>query len=119
VRTTLARPLVVASALTSCRVFTPCVEERLELWCFHSELDSGPVGWEELDDPACEPPELTEGTACGRYEVDAAPGSFTSVTHYFLEGRHVATRYTTDVNTYCGGFDFWYGQKIDCTLGEP
>lgn len=98
---------------SGCGAVTPCVEERLELWCYHDEAAHGLVLPEGVpaSDLACETPSSEGAIAVGAYEVaDTAPG-FSGVDHWFLEGEHVATRYWTDVNHYCGDFEFWYGRK--------
>ncbi len=98
--------------LSACDPLTPCTRPADE-WCFHEEGAGGPV----YPEPGakCAPPDL-EGQveACGRYDVTGYSGGYTSQQHYFLDGLHVATQYTTDVNVYCGDFDFWYGRPIDC-----
>ena len=97
----------------SCESREDCVDERLELWCFHEENAEGPEP--PTPDAVCDPPELTEAaTTCGDYRVEGFRGPYVSEYHFFLEGEHVATRYTTDFNHYCGGFAYWYGTAIEC-----
>ncbi len=105
-------------AAAACDVLTPC-QEPLELWCIHSEDDEGPVFPEGVDaaDVECAPPDIaSQPAACGDHEEHVFSLGFASTSHYFLDGEHVATRYGTDVNTYCGGFDFWYGKPVECPI---
>lgn len=100
-------------ALAACQATSPCVEPRLELHCYHSEHDRGPVDHEDAE--PCEPPAIDGPVeTCGAYEVVAHGGGYTSTTHFFEGGEHIATAHTTDVSIYCGGSTFWYGQKVQC-----
>jgi len=106
----LVVPATVAPS--GCGALTPCVEEKLELWCFHEEEVP-----DEVRDAGCDPPTHEPDTlvACGDYEITPSGGpAFSHTTHVFLDGEHVATQYTTDGNTHCGGFEFWYGEKVRC-----
>lgn len=88
-----------------------CVEPQLDLWCFHSEANGGPV----VPDAGatCDPPSAAGSRGCDPYEVVFSGPGPTGTNHYFLDGTHVATQYWTDVNAYCGGFEFWYGEVIE------
>jgi hypothetical protein len=99
---------------------TPC-HEPLALWCTHSEQAEGPDIPEGVarSDVACAPAEYRSEAvaACGDYETSGESGGYTGAQHFFLDGEHVGTRYWTDTNHYCGGFEFWYGEKVDCPVG--
>lgn len=104
------RAILVGVCATACVDVSPCVEEPLELWCRHDESVEGPTS-----DLPCDPPEAPPpAPSCGDYTLETTSGGYTSITHYFLDDAHVAVRYTTDTNHYCGGFDFWYGERIRC-----
>lgn len=88
-----------------------CLERDLELWCRHEESASGPTSEEPCDPPDYDPAIVEP--ACDGYEVDpGASAAFANVMHYFKDGEHVATAYTTDVNVYCGDFVYWYGKRV-------
>ena len=101
-------------ACTTDGVPNRCVEPDLDLWCFHSESEEGPVVPD--DGPGtCEPPSATGAVPCGSYEVvREEPGAFAGVDHYFHDGEHVAARYFTDDGGYCGTGPFWYGEVVTC-----
>jgi hypothetical protein len=97
----------------SCGAVSPCVHERLDDWCLHSEVDDGPIAVESEPgvELACpEPPEPNMVCDNG-WEVNASSGGFTSQTFFYRDDELRAVRYTTDVNGYCGGFEFWYGRR--------
>lgn len=98
-----------------------CLHRDLDAWCFHQENANGPVPPEEGS--TCEPPELRVGgqipagtERCGDFLVVSTEPNFVGTIHYFdaETEAHVATQYWTDVNGYCGGFVFWYGERVAC-----
>jgi len=103
------RPLMLLCfVLGSCDP-SPC-RKPLDQWCLHSEEHGGPV-----DGPACEPASYDPDhvAPCGdRYEVSEISGGYSGRSHFFEDGEHVGTTYWTDINKYCGGFNFWYGRRI-------
>jgi hypothetical protein len=88
-----------------------CLHRDLDDWCRHEESEDGPVG-----EGACGEPEPDPTFRCGDYDVEQWGGGFTSETRYFdaESGQLVAVAYGTDVNTYCGGFTYWYGRRVEC-----
>src|SRR5262245_689873 len=89
-----------------------CVEPRVDLWCFHSEADGGPVV-PDTGAATCDPPSSDGARPCDPYVVVFSGPDATGRNDYFLDGTHVATQYWTDAPTYCGGFEFWYGEVIE------
>lgn len=88
-----------------------CLDRHLDRWCNHdSEADGATEG-------GCADPALPDGApdgSCGDYVVTSSGPNLSGVDHYFLDGEHVATAYWKDVNTYCGDYVFWYGQRVRC-----
>lgn len=109
--------LLVLASCGPATPFTPC-HLPLDDWCFHEESEDGPR--KPTPDSTCEPVTFVAGPetyGCGgRWNVDLWSGGFTSESRLFdaATGELVGVRYTTDVNTYCGGFEFLYGRRIDC-----
>ncbi len=91
-----------------------CVESQLDLWCFHSEEDGGPVV-PDTGQATCDPPSNTNPRPCDPYEVVFSGIGESGTNHYFLSGEHVATQYWGEVRYECGTFVFWYGEVVeDC-----
>jgi hypothetical protein len=88
-----------------------CLEPNLRLWC------TDEMALEDRAEPPCDEPTGEPSFRCGPYDVVSTPPDYSGTVHYFDHdsGKHVATRYWTDVNTQCGGFDSWYGRRIDCS----
>jgi hypothetical protein len=91
-----------------------CLDRHLDRWCNHRENEEPPHG-----EGGCAPAELpadAETESCGDYVVldDVGDYGFTGYNQYFLDGEHVATQYWTDYNHYCGGFVYWYGERVRC-----
>lgn len=89
-----------------------CLHSNLDDWCFHE--GSGPV---VVEGATCPTPNEEPSYRCGDYDVHSVGGGFTSESLFFdhASGELVAVQYTTDVNTYCGGFVYWYGKRVqDC-----
>lgn len=94
-----------------------CLHRDLDVWCHHEESEGGPVE----SDETCASVSFEAGEGayrCGDYDVTPSGPDFTGRDLYFDHetGELVAVRYWTDVNTYCGGFSYWYGERVlDCT----
>lgn len=104
----------------------PCVDSRVDLWCFHSEAQNKPVDYYDAESDSCALPDHPPFARCGAYDVIHGWSSgYVGNTHLVDHetGEHAATVWWTDVNGYCGGFHFWYGQEItcefDCYYGAP
>lgn len=91
-----------------------CLHHDLDDWCLHDESEDGPVSV----DGACPPPSEEPSERCGDYDVHWSGGGYTSRSLFFDHetGELVAVEYTTDTNTYCGGFAYWYGKRVHCEL---
>ncbi|MEN0062695.1 MAG: hypothetical protein AAGA48_11130 [Myxococcota bacterium] len=91
-----------------------CLERDLSLWCYHQYPD-GPQT--PPNAPPCEAPEDLNLEPDSFYEgvlsSVSGPG-FSGVDHYFSAstGQHIATKFWTDTDSYCGGFTFWYGEHL-------
>ena len=86
-----------------------CFEPNLRLWCMDTlARDRG--------EPPCGEPTGAPSYRCGPYDVVSSPPDYTGVVHYFEHdsGEHVATMYWSDLRDQCGGFESWYGRRIDC-----
>ena len=85
-----------------------CFEPDIGLWC--ANPDTLPPG-------GCGVPKGEPAVRCGEFDVivDASAGQ-SGVAHYIdrATGEHVATHYWQDTNGSCGGFDSWYGERVDC-----
>jgi len=91
-----------------------CLEPQLDLWCFHSEDDGGPIV-PDTGQATCETPSDAGSRRCDPYEVVFSGIGESGRNDYFLNGEHVATQYWGDVPYDCGEFDYWYGEVIaDC-----
>jgi hypothetical protein len=104
---------IVAFWLTGCNAFgigDGCLEGNLDLWCTHG--NDGPTD----RNAECERASGSPTYRCGQYDVVEDVGGYSSTTHFFDagSGEHVATKYTTDVDIYCGDYSYWYGRRIRC-----
>ena len=92
-----------------------CLDRDLDSWCYHElvEQEGGVAPSEACRSPT--PSTQAVLSPNGRFLVDSSSGGFSGVTHYFdaESEEHVSARHWTDVNTYCGGFSFWYGRRVD------
>ena len=108
------RLTIALAVLGGCAAVEPCRTGNLDLWCWHDPEADGPVA---PANAGCEPPIPSDhAVEESGWLVDTPGGAnFSGLTHYFdadtLE--HVSTVYWTDVNTYCGGFEYTYGRKIN------
>ncbi len=87
-----------------------CEPAPLAAWCH------GPEG------PAdCEPAPYEDLLPCDDYEVNTDAPSTGTTTHYFLDGEHVATSWSSDENEYCDGQSYvqWFGEEVDCAIDWP
>ena len=96
-----------------------CLDRNLAEWCYHDESADGPVN---PDDLSCDEPSFeanTDSIMCGDVDITVvSAGGFTGMEQYFdhASGELIAVRYSTDTNHYCGGFNYWYGERVlDCT----
>lgn len=107
---TIALGLLTGGLLAGCG---RCVERDVDSWCYHDASAKGPVVPDGAG--ACEPPTATPEYRCGDYDVVNQGGGFTGAVFYYdTTGALAAVDYWTDVNTYCGGYDYWYGKRIKC-----
>src|SRR5512145_1256706 len=91
-----------------------CLEPQLELWCFHSEADGGPVV-PDTGQATCETPSDAGARPCDPYVVVFSGIGETGINHYFLDGVHAATQYWGEVAYECGASVYWYGEVVeDC-----
>lgn len=90
-----------------------CLDRDLEAWCFHEmpqRLYDTSTTCEELRF------EAGSGTyRCGDVDYERTSYGFGSETHYFDHGSGelIAVEFTKDVNTWCGGYAYWYGRRVD------
>jgi hypothetical protein len=93
-----------------------CLHKDLGDWCYHSDQAEGPqvpLGADECEAPDNASAVPYEGD--DRYTVHPSGPNFAGLDHFFDAGtaEHVAAMYWTDVNDYCDGYKYWYGQRID------
>ena len=96
--------------LASCYYSDPgCFVPNVHLWCMDTLA-------EEMGERPCGEPPGDPSYRCGPYDVVTSGPGYTGVEHFFARdsGKHVATAYWTDINTECGGFESWYGRRIEC-----
>lgn len=88
-----------------CGCDSECIERDASQWCHHESASEGDCGT----------PELEATYRCDRFDVAEGPLTNGAESHYFdRRGNHVASRFTTDVDNQCGGFEYWYGRRIQC-----
>ncbi len=101
------RPLplaVLGLAACSSNITMGCFEPDLTLWCAHNNPQA------EL--PCATPEQPEDAIACGDVMLDwSGTGRGLSV-HGFRDGEHVTAQYGTDINVYCGGYLFTYGEPF-------
>ncbi len=106
------RALLIVSWMSGCNTLglgEGCLERDLDLWC--TQGNDGPT----TRDEDCDEPSGSPSYRCGEYDVVEQSNGLSGVTHYFdADGKHVATSYFKDVNTWCGDFVYWYGRRIHC-----
>ena len=107
-RTTIALLIAAVACGDEAEEVEGCGPQPLDTWCSWPAPDGG-----------CAPPPLDAPLPCGRYDVSTDGPGTTTTTHYFLDGEHVATVFGTDVEEYCGSYDLWFGEPIDCTIEWP
>ena len=94
-----------------------CLNAELEAWCFHDALADGPVSVPEGE--VCEEVVFRPGpkaSQCGEWDVMRDGDDLNGRNHYFDRetGELVAVAYWTEVEMYCGGHVYWYGEELKC-----
>ena len=94
-----------------------CGEPDITEGCFESDLGMWCGNFDTIPAEGCGVPKGDLTYRCGEFDViaDRSAGQ-SGVAHYFDQttGEHVATRYWQDTNGSCGGFESWYGRRVEC-----